>query len=106
MELSHWPKMTTKNKLNRRKSMWMKQNNKWMNTWGINMKECRNNNMAIKMCARKNSNKACGHGSLGGYEYYIKYFNPSYDHTQKSYIRAKIKWKVKMLIASLRTSLH
>lgn len=39
-------------------------------------------------------------------EYYIKHFIPSYDHTQKNYIGAEIKWKAKMLIAQLRTDSH
>ncbi|KAH9293516.1 hypothetical protein KI387_041284, partial [Taxus chinensis] len=48
MDNLRWPKMVTEDNLERRKKTWMKQNNKWMNKWGINFQECPNNNREIK----------------------------------------------------------
>lgn len=39
-------------------------------------------------------------------KYYIEEFNPTYDLQQKEYIGANIPWRVKVLIAQLRTNLH
>lgn len=48
MELHHQPKLATKEKLNRKKIMWIKPNNEWMNQWGISIKGCPNNNKEKK----------------------------------------------------------
>lgn len=66
MESHRWPKMAASEKLDRRKSMWMKQNVKWMSKWGISISECPNHNGEIKNMGRQNSKKACGKGHLGG----------------------------------------
>lgn len=39
-------------------------------------------------------------------EYYITNFNLTYDHKEKGYIRDKIKWQEKILIAEIKTSSH
>ena len=38
--------------------------------------------------------------------YYIKEYNPNCDHVEKTYLRAYIKGKSRLLIAQLRTSSH
>lgn len=107
MELSCWPKMAAGEMLSRRKSMWMKQNNKWLSKWDINIDNFPNNIKAIKMYVQQKVKENMWERELSRKrEYSIKHFNPSYDHSQKNYIGADIKWKAKMLIAQVRTSSH
>ena len=107
METYQWPKMATREKLDRRKSMWMKQNIIWMNKWGINISECPNNKGEIKRYVQGKVKESMWKGPLGRKkEYYIRHFNLACDLTQKTYIGMEIKWKAKMLIAQVRTSSH
>lgn len=107
METHHWQKMPASEKLDRRKSMWMKQNVKWMSKWGSGISECPNRNGEIKKYVQGKLKESMWKGPLGNKkEYYVKHFNPTYDHTQKTYIGMEIKWKTKILIAQIRTSSH
>ena len=43
LETHRWPKLVIEEKLVRRKSTWMKQNEKWMQKWDINIQTCPDN---------------------------------------------------------------
>lgn len=84
--------MVASEKLDRRKSTWMKQNVKWMSNWGIQISECPSNNGEIKKYVQGNFKESMWKESLGRKkEYYVKHFKPTYDHTQKTYIGMEIK---------------
>ncbi|KAH9321001.1 hypothetical protein KI387_015640 [Taxus chinensis] len=55
-----WPKIVVEEKLNRRKSTWMKQNEKWMKKWEISMRDCPNTNGDIKKARSKKEDNAQG----------------------------------------------
>lgn len=107
MEIYRWPKIATKEKLDGRKSTWMKQNIKWMNKWDIGTRDYPNNNRGIKKYVQEKFKKSIWTRQLRRKkDYYIKHFNPTHDHMQKNYIGMEIKWKEKILIVLIRTSSH
>ena len=107
LETHCWPKLVIEEKLDRWKSTWMKQNIKWMQKWDINIQNCPDNIKEIKKFANEKFRNILWIGHIGRKKsYYIKEFNPTSSHDEKTYIRAPINWKAKMLMAQLRTSLH
>lgn len=85
----------------------MKQNDKWINKWGISIKECPNTKGDIKKYVQEKVKVSMWTKQIGRKkQYYITHLNSSWDHAQKSYLGADIKWKAKMLMAQLRTSSH
>jgi hypothetical protein len=107
LETHRWPKLVIEEKLVRRKSTWMKQNDKWMQKWDINIQACPDNIKEIKKFVNEKFRNILWTRHIGRKKsYYIKEFNPTSSHDEKAYIRAPINWKAKMLMAQIRTSSH
>ncbi len=85
----------------------MRQNNKWLSKWDIDLNTCPTNNKEIKAFVIDKFHKQVWGKKLGRKKkYYIEEFNPTYNHHQKDYIGANISWRAKMFIAQLRTDSH
>ncbi|KAH9324645.1 hypothetical protein KI387_004823, partial [Taxus chinensis] len=92
MDNHRWPKMVIEDNLERRKTTWMKQNTKWMEKWGIHFQECPNNNREIKNYVAEKFRNIMWTKNIGRKKaHYIKYFNPTWAHDNKAYLRADIK---------------
>ena len=85
----------------------MKQNDKWMQKWDINIHTCLDHIKEIKKFVNEKFCNIMWTRHIGKKKYYyIKEFNPTSSHDEKAYIRAPINWKTKMLMTQLRTSSH
>ncbi|KAH9299455.1 hypothetical protein KI387_031137, partial [Taxus chinensis] len=95
MDNHRWPKMVIEDNLERRKKTWMKQNTKWMEKWGIHFQECPNSNREIKNYVAEKFRKIMWTENIGRKKtHYIKYFNPTWAHDNKAYLRADIRGTV------------
>ncbi|KAH9297612.1 hypothetical protein KI387_029294 [Taxus chinensis] len=107
MDNHRWPKMVIEDNLEHRKKTWMKQNTKWMEKWGIHFQECPNNNREIKNYVVEKFRNIMWTENIGRKKaHYIKYFNPTWAHDNKAYLRADIKGKARIILAQLRTGSH
>jgi len=86
--------------MNERNKSWMIQNNKWMQKWNIYLNVCPTNSKELKNFAMEKLCKRIWGKELGRKKkYYVQEFNPTCDLQQKEYIRARILWRAKILIA-------
>ena len=107
LETHRWPKLVVEEKLVRWKRTWMKQNDKWMRKWDINIHTCPDNIKEIKKFVIKKIRNILWTRHIGRKKsYYIKEFNHTSSHDENAYIRAPINWKEKMLMAQLRNNSH
>lgn len=85
----------------------MKQNNKWLQKWDVNIHSCPNSTEEIKKFVHERFCIIMWTRHMGRKKsHYVKEFNPNNCHKEKAYLGAAIKGKAKMLIAQLRTSSH
>ena len=105
LEIHRWPKLVVEEKLVSQESTWMKQNDKWMRKWDINIHICLDIIKEIKKFVIENfCNLLWTRHIRRKKSYYIKEFNPTSNHDEKAYIRAPINCKAKMSMAQLITS--
>ena len=78
------------------KKTWKKQNDKQFNKQNIDYQECPGNNSEMKKQVARKIRSVMWANQLGRKKaYYVKEFNPTYEHDNKEYLGAKIKGKVK-----------
>lgn len=79
----------------------------WMSKWNIHLNMCPTNNKDIKVFVMDKFYKRNWKSGLGRKKIcYINEFNPTCNQLQKTYIRANISWRAKILITQLRTKSH
>ena len=77
----------------------MKQNNKWMQKWDINIHSCSDNTEEIKKFVRERFRNIMWTRHMKRKKFhYVKEFNPNTCYEEKAYLGADIKWKAKMFI--------
>jgi hypothetical protein len=93
--------------LGHKKKTWMKRNKKWLSKWNIKLHECPNTKEEIKNSVNEKFRTAMWTNNSGCKKtYYIKKFNHNCDHSEKTYLGAAIKGKLKLLVAQLRSGSH
>ena len=86
--------------MQKKKKVWMQQNNKWFSKWGICLNTCPINSKETKAFVMEKLHKCTWDKELGRKKnYYLEVFNPTHNHQQKAYIEANISWRAKFRIA-------
>ena len=98
MDRKCWPKIMMNEGLSHRKKTWMRQSIKWLGMWNIKLQGCPNINVEVKKLVIGKFKIATWTNHIGQKKvYYIKVFNPTWEHGDKAYLGAAIKGKAKVL---------